>query len=132
MSEMSKKSVGIVKNKIKGYLNLAIIFIPLLLTVSLFRNVQRVNKAKERIKEAEEELVELEKEKEELEVRLEFVQSDQFIEKQLRDNLGLAKEGEVVVVLPDEEILRKLAPKHVEEEETLPDPNWKKWYKLFF
>jgi hypothetical protein len=42
------------------------------------------------------------------------------------------KEGEVIVVLPDEDILRKLAPLLPTEENTLPEPNWKKWEKLFF
>ena len=43
----------------------------------------------------------------------------------------MAKEGEIVVILPDEHILRKLAPDREIEEEVLPDPNWKKWMKLF-
>ncbi len=43
----------------------------------------------------------------------------------------MAKEGEIIIVLPDEEILGTLAPNLEEEEEALPDPNWKKWLKLF-
>ena len=62
---------------------------------------------------------------------MEKVQSDIYIEKQMRDKLGLAKEEEVVIIMPDEEILRKLAPTYPEEEQTLPDPNWKKWAQLF-
>ena len=67
-----------------------------------------------------------------MEQRLAEVKGEEYIEKQLRDNLGLAKEGEIVVVLPDEEILRKIAPSVPEEEDILPDPTWKKWLKLFF
>ena len=33
--------------------------------------------------------------------------SDEFIEKQLRDKLGLAKKGEIILILPDEETLKK-------------------------
>ncbi|MDP3994252.1 MAG: hypothetical protein Q8P91_00270, partial [bacterium] len=55
----------------------------------------------------------------------------EYIEKQLRDKLGLSKEGETIVVLPDADTLRKLVPPIPGEEEILPDPNWKKWLKLF-
>ena len=43
----------------------------------------------------------------------------------------MAKEGEIVVILPDPETVRKFAPSIYTEEEPLPDPNWKKWLKLF-
>jgi hypothetical protein len=68
----------------------------------------------------------------ELGKRLAEVKSQDYIEKQLRDKLGLAKPGEIVVVMPDADTLRKLAPKPVEEEAVLPDPTWKKWLRLFF
>ncbi len=74
----------------------------------------------------------LKKENEELQKRLTETQSPVYIERELRDKLGLAKRGEVVVVLPDAEILKRLAPKSSEEEDFLPDPTWKKWAKLFF
>ncbi len=38
----------------------------------------------------------------------------------------------IVVVLPDTATLEKLAPEVPVEQETLPDPNWKKWWNLFF
>ena len=41
------------------------------------------------------------------------------------------KDGETIVVLPEEETLRKMAPRFEREEEVLPDPTWKKWVKLF-
>ena len=54
-----------------------------------------------------------------------------FIEKEARDKLGLAKEGEIVLVLPDNETLKKLAPVIPDEEEVTLKPNWKKWIDLF-
>ena len=63
---------------------------------------------------------------------LALTQNPNFIEKQVRDKLGLGKEGEAIVVLPDAEVLRKLAPQRQSEVDILPDPNWKKWAKLFF
>lgn len=108
-----------------------IVFLSLLLLISLVRNIARIKKAGEKITAAQQRVEDLEEEQEELKERIEEVNSQEFIEKQLRDKLGLAKEGEVIIVLPEEEVLRKLAPKPQIEEEMLPDPNWKKWAKLF-
>lgn len=83
------------------------------------------------VERAEENLEKVAQENRDLETKLKEVKDDVYIEKQLRDKLGYAKEGEIVVVLPDEAILRKLAPPERREEETLPDPNWKKWMKVF-
>ena len=84
-----------------------------------------------RIEEEKERIEVLEQEREELQEKLEFVQSEEYIEKQLRDNLGLAKEGEIVVILPAEEIVKKFAPRIDEEEEIPLEANWKMWMKLF-
>ena len=119
------------KEKLARFSSLLLIFLSFVLLLSLAKNVLKINKANQKIEEAEEKVAKLKKENAELEDRLSQVQSEAYIEQQLRDKLGLAKEGEIVVVLPDEETLRKLAPKPVEEEETLPDPNWKRWIHLF-
>ena len=103
-----------------------------MLLASLARNILRGRRAFERIRVAEERVEKLDQENQDFNEKIEFLRSDEYTESQFRDKLGLAKEGEIVVVLPYDEILRKLAPKRVEEEQTLPDPNWKKWYKLFF
>ena len=66
-----------------------------------------------------------------LEAQIAQTQGSAFIEKQIRDKLGLAKTGEAIVVLPDAEILKKLAPQIPVEENSLPDSNWRKWMKLF-
>ncbi|OGM02253.1 hypothetical protein A2115_01995 [Candidatus Woesebacteria bacterium GWA1_41_8] len=120
-----------IKSILSPYIRYLFIAFFILLTVSLARNVIRILKAGERVGEAEKRVEKLKVENEELKKRLETVGSEEYIEKQLRDNLGLAKEGETIVVLPDEETLRALAPRVEEEEETLPDPNWRKWLKLF-
>jgi len=120
------------KEKLKAYSNYLFIFLSLLMLISLVRNTLKAFEAKKRIEKVEDRAVKLRQENEKLAEKLKEVKSEEFIEKQLRDKLGLAKEGEIVIVLPDEEILRKLAPTKEEEEETLPDPNWKKWLKLFY
>ena len=115
-------------NKFTGYILLILIVI---IAVSLAKNILGINQGDQRINEVEERAVELKKEKEVLEKKLVEMESDDYIEKQLRDKLGMAKEGEIVIVLPDPQIVRKFAPKVEQEEEILPDPIWKKWAKLF-
>ena len=103
----------------------------LLMVTSLVKNVLRARGASGRIEEARLRVEKLEKENEELVARLDTVQGDEFREKQIREGLGLARSGEIVMVLPEPEILRSLAPRTFEEENILPDPNWKKWLNLF-
>jgi cell division protein FtsB len=102
-----------------------------LLGVSLLRNYQRVKRVDEQIKDKEAEVNEVQKEGQELSQKLEVAQSPKYVESQLRDKLGLAKEGEIVVILPPDDVLRKIAPQYEEQEEVLPEPNWRRWMKLF-
>ena len=104
----------------------------LLLSLSVYRNVSKIGSIYKKIADKEADVRKLEEENQNLEKKVEEVTSDDYIEKQIRDKLGLAKEGEIVLVLPEPEVLKKFAPKIEEEEEILPDPNWKKWIKLFF
>ncbi len=128
---MFEKIISSAKDKFKDYLNYILLFLAFLFIVSLIRNVLRINQANKEILEAEERVDEAIAENNELKAKVEELRSSEFQEVQLRDKLDLAKEGEIVVVLPDEEILRKLAPKRIEEENILPDPNWKRWAQLF-
>jgi len=129
---MHKNLLSQVKDKLQKYVNYILILLSILLAISLVRNMFRKNQVDETITEEEVMVEDLRRENEELKKELQILGSDEYKERQLRDKLGLAKEGELIVILPDEEILRKLAPKSFEEEETLPDPNWKKWMHLFF
>jgi cell division protein FtsB len=129
---MFEKLTTKIKARLKTYSNIVFIVISLLMLASLSRNIIKVREAKERLKEKEENIEKIKGENEELNQRADVFKSEEFIEKQLRDKLGLAKEGETIIVLPDEETIRKFAPSDEKEEEILPDHNWKKWFKLFF
>ncbi len=107
------------------------LFLALFLSFSLVRNVVSFSKANQRLSGEEAKITQLEKEIIELESQVKSVGKNEFIEKQARDKLGLAKEGEIVVVLPEDEVLASLAPKIPRADEFLPEPNWKKWLKLF-
>ncbi len=129
---MLDQVINIARRGVRKLPNYLLLFFILVLLSSLFRNVLRINKARAKIQKTRERIEEIKRTNEELEAKLAFVKGEEFVEKQIRDKLGLAKEGEVIVILPDPELVKKLAPVRYEEEESLPDPNWKKWAKLFF
>lgn len=107
-------------------LNLFIIIIGLLLIVNLTRSLSQLVKSWEKMDQVKKEITMTQKKNEELKAKLEKVQSQEFIEEVARNKLGLAKEGEVVVILP---AIEPEATKAAEEKNI---PNWQKWWKLFF
>lgn len=117
------------KSKIIGY---GIWLMVLILGFSIVQNVGRVLQTRSEIKQEQEKVAKMKEVNANLEKAIAEAQSSAFIEKQVRDKLGLARAGESIVILPDEETLRKLAPQTGGEENVLPDPNWKKWLHLFF
>ena len=110
-----------------------IILVCILFVISLVRNFTRTRSMQITLLEAEKSLEELYEKQKSLQGDLEKVEGDFYIEQQARNKLGLVKENEVVVVLPSKEVLRNLSPwKEKNKEYSLPNPNWKKWVKLFF
>ena len=114
--------------KVRIYILIIFVF---LFGLSLFRNILKINEAKDRIQREKEKVLKLEEEGRILEEELKKMQGNEFLESQLRDKLGLAKKGESVVILPDPETLKKLVPEIPDEKDYLPDPIYVKWLKLF-
>lgn len=123
------QAIGTRFNKIFSY---AMLVLVALMAISIVRNIGRVLSIKKEVEKERVKIEKLERENEVIQNEISKAQSPEFIEKQVRDKLGLVKEGEAIVVLPEEEIVKKLAPKVVFEDDYLPDPNWKRWLKLFF
>lgn len=98
---------------------------------SVAKNLQTLEKSKNRIYEAEERVEKLKKENDELRQRQEVVNSIEFKEQQIRNKLGLVKEGEIIVILPPDDVVKKYAPQISTEETEEIEPNWKKWLNLF-
>ena len=121
----------VIKDKLRDYFNYALIVLLSAFIFSLANNILSINRANLKIAEAEERVSTLKEENEELEGKLGGVENDLYVEAQLRDSLGLAKDGEIVLILPEDETLKRLAPKLPVEEQVLPDPNWRKWLNLF-
>lgn len=118
--------------KPKYLFTIVTIFFIFFLGFSFLRNIGKVSKVKREIKESELRVERLRQENEKLKSTLNQSQSGEFVEKQIRDKLGLAKEGEIVLVMPDSETLQKLAPDLPKNQASLPLKNWEKWYRLFF
>lgn len=122
----------IIKNKLKKIINLGIIFTSFILGYSLLQNIYQTSQASERLEIAYQKLENAKSKKIDLQQQLQEVKSNQYLETQARDKLGLAKKGEIVLVLPDDDILRKLSPRKIKEDQAkLPSPNWKLWLELF-
>jgi cell division protein FtsB len=63
-----------------------------------------------------------------LQEQLRIATSASFLEKQAREKLGLAKEGETIVLLGESQNSEnQLHPSSV-----TPQSRWKKWWRLFF
>jgi cell division protein FtsB len=102
-----------------------------ILLASTVKNLQKVAGIKSAVQVEKAKVEKMKEDNAQLQAQIAQIQSPEFIEGQIRNKLGLVKPGEAIVVLPDAETLRKLAPQMPVEVDTLPDPNWKKWMKLF-
>ena len=123
-----EEKIKALRSKIGTYLVILLIFI---FSSSLIQSINRTRGIAGEVESKKRDVEKLKEEQEKLKQELVRVQSEEYIEKQLRDNLGLAKDGEITLILPEPDIVKKFAPRLEEESEILPDPNWKKWLKLF-
>jgi cell division protein FtsB len=103
----------------------------LLLASSLVKSVTRIRQGDEIIKKTKMKLEKIDEENKKLEEQVQIVSSSEYLETQFRNKLGLVKEGEIVIVLPEPEIVKKLAPKLPEEEKIPLKPNYQMWLELF-
>lgn len=116
-------------DKLVSYGLLSVVFV---LVMTFVGSVNRAKLVNREIMAKKEELAKIQKENQEYEKKIAVAQSQEYIEKEIRNKLGLVKNGEIVVVLPDKETLLKVVQNFDDDQtEYLPDPNWKKWMKLF-
>lgn len=130
MGKNGKFDIKLMKsiNRLAGY---AIWFLIVLLIFSTIRSIRGSARVKAQIEAEEAKVAKMQKDNEELQNRILMTQEEEYVEREIRNKLGLVKTGEVVVVLPDKEVLKQLAPPKSPDQESLPDPNWKKWLNLF-
>lgn len=114
----------------KKLLALAGVILILGLLFSLGRQVYEVLKISERITEETEKLTRLQQQNQELRKKLEYVESGEFIERQARDKLNLARENEVVMVISPKEIDQILQEGKEKQVEKIS--HWLGWLRVFW
>lgn len=116
------------KNKAVVLVSVIIFFISL---KAFWDNLSRLKKSLVGLREKEEIVSNLRKGNEEIRKKVEELSSDLYLEKQLRDNLGMAREGEQVIILPDDEELEALVPDLDMENRSEVKPIWQRWLEVF-
>lgn len=85
---------------------------------TLLQNEHTLTKLQEQVQQKQQEHAFLQE-------RLEYVQSNNYIEEEAREKLNLVKEGEYIILFPsptDTPLEPQVKKNH---------PNWEKWWKLF-
>ncbi len=105
----------------------------LMLAVRTGANVFRLWKAGERLTTLEAQVEAAKIENIQLKGKLALVNSPEYVEKEAREKLGYGREGEVMVLLPQEkeEVLGQTTAS-VDGKEEKPKANWQKWWELYF
>ena len=88
----------------------------------IFRTLADENTA-ENLKEK---LAEEQRKNQFLKERLFYVKTNQFVEEEAREKLGMSRPGEYIVIAPTS------APLNREKIEIDTKPNWRRWLELFF
>ena len=111
----------------RNLLLLAAVIVSFLLGSSSIRRIQTFRTTSQQVAEAEVRLEKLREENAKLKAELEYKKSKGFAEAEIRNKLGLAREGEGVVLLPNQAGDQQLATSNQQ-----PEPNWQKRVNLFF
>ena len=105
---------------------IVIIFLLIVASVTLGKNIHGQFSRFKEIYGAEKDARELSQKKHTLEKELERVRSSFNLEKEARDKLGYQKPGEVLFVVPEQEILEE------QTGQTVKKRNWEGWRDLVF
>ena len=104
-----------------------LIIIVLSLFINLIKSWIKLGERLEIIKESKIKVIEEQKKQEDLERKLAQAASREFIEKQAREKLNMAKEGELIILLPSPVLSASPTP-----EPSDTSANWQKWMRLFW
>lgn len=114
---------------------LTVIVVSLFVIHGFSRSLIELWGQKQRLKRAKDQLTKLEQQEVELKRQLKYYQSDEYVEQIARDKLLLRKEGETVILFPDQNDNNPISTnKPINTNDSQIDknlPNWKKWAQLF-
>ncbi|MBI2268618.1 MAG: septum formation initiator family protein [Candidatus Blackburnbacteria bacterium] len=109
-----------------------LIVLVVLATISAVHSTTQLWGKGNAIEEAKKRLAEAEREQQVLLEAKKSINSPGFVEREAREKLGLARPDETIVVLPSEDVLKKLAPREDSEELFLEIlPIWRRWLAFF-
>lgn len=103
--------------------------VALFIAYNLLSQILQAVKSSERLTAEAEDLFQLEAQNKQLKLKLSQIKLPEFIEKEARNKLGLAKPGETVVIIPDQKIKEVLTSSSATEAKRLPNPLG--WLKVF-
>ena len=110
-------------------LSVAILAVSIFLVTSLAKQVWSTVENSQRLDQARVKLAQEEGKNTQLKDTLSYLESNNFVEREARDKLGLSKTGETVVIIPQEVLAKQVSsPKDLSTE----IPNWQRWWRLFF
>lgn len=109
-------------------LALIILFISLFAYTLITRTMEAV-KSGERLSQSADLVYNLEARNKNLRKKLSEVQSQTYIEEEVRNKLGFVRKGETIVVIPEEKLKLVLGASPPAEVRL---PNWLGWLKVFF
>ena len=112
----------------KRVLSVSMLLFAAYLIISLSRSLWDLWQKQENLLKAQTNVERLRQENNRLQSELEYVQTDEFVEREAREKLKLVKPNETVVLIP-ENVLRAATASAVP---TPAPPNWEQWMRLFF
>ena len=101
------------------------IILCLLVINGLVRSIYNLWNKQDLVVKAKEDLSKQKQENKELKTQLNYVKSEEFIEREARDKLFMVKPGESGVIVPEKLI------KKPEKKVIVIVPNWQQWLNLF-
>lgn len=112
--------------------NLILVFaviVLFLLGLNSFKRILSLEGTSKNVEKEEAKLETLRSENASLKQELQYKKSQRFAEQEIRNKLGLAKEGEEVIVVPKKDDGEGSSQETVNKRQV---PNWKKWQRIFF
>ena len=100
-----------------------------LFAYSLITRTMEAVKSGERLSQSADIVYKLEVKNKNLKKKLEEIKSPEFIEEAVRNKLGYVKQGETIVVIPEDKLKLVLG---ASQSAQIRLPNWLGWLKVFF
>jgi cell division protein FtsB len=104
----------------------------ILLAFSLVRTTYGLWKKQDYVRAREEAYRQAQKYNQELKNQLKIDQTPDFVEKVAREKLGMGKEGETVIFMPNSSIANTPVTNSANALTETEKSNWKKWWGVFF